>query len=87
MTTVLIDGRAARYWPLLRGVAPVPPGAIVVGPTGEILRIGEDGSAAPVLPPGYARPGIAANPCAHPAGDARPRRSVTPAGTWRALAR
>ncbi len=57
---------AVRAWPFLLAAARAGagPGAIVVGPAGEVVRLDEDGSATPILPPGHPRPGIAGDPCA-----------------------
>lgn len=57
---IAIDARARRAWPWLPAVAPV--GAVLVGPTAEVLVVREDGgteevSAVPL------RKSIAADPC------------------------
>jgi hypothetical protein len=61
---VVIDARARRAWPVLRGLAYAEPGTVLVGDCGEVLRVREDGGAEPVLPPGHPRPGIASDPTA-----------------------
>jgi hypothetical protein len=53
-----------RAYPWLRGIAYVQPGTILVGPTGEVLRIrAEDGGGDEVnaIPPRWS---AAADPCA-----------------------
>lgn len=56
------DPRAASAWPVLRGVAGVPAGAVLIGGAGEIVRVRQDGGAEAVLPGGHPRPEIAADP-------------------------
>lgn len=57
---VLLDARELRARPWLPEA--LPPWSIVIGPTGEVLRVRADGGADPVLPGGHPRPGIAAAP-------------------------
>jgi hypothetical protein len=54
---------ARRAWPLLAGVPDLPPGAIVVGLAGELLRVHGDGTAED-LAPGLPRRGYSLD---HPA--------------------
>lgn len=63
-SSVPLDPRARRAWPVLRGVAYAPPGTVFVGDLGEIVRVREDGGAEEVLPPGHPRRGVAADPTA-----------------------
>lgn len=60
---VVIDARAARAWPALRGLAYVVPGTIIIGQAGEALRVREDGGAEEVnaVPRRWS---ISADPCA-----------------------
>ncbi len=62
MTPVAIDPRAARAWPALHVIAYAMPGTIIVGPTGETLRVREDGGA-DVWPP-FGHRSIASDPTA-----------------------
>jgi len=60
---VAIDARARRAWPAaLAGLAYAAPGTVIVGPSGEVLRIREDGGADEVLAGGLPRAGAAAEP-------------------------
>ncbi len=59
---VLIDPRAARAWPALRGIAYAAPGTVIMGLGGEVLLVREDGGAEEIgaVPP---RKSVAADPC------------------------
>lgn len=64
-TLVALDPRARRAWPgALRDLAYAPPGVVVVGLGGELLRVLEDGTVDQVLASGHPRGGIASDPCA-----------------------
>lgn len=60
---VAIDARAARAWPALRGIAYAVPGTIIIGTTGETLRVLDDGSAEELraVPRRWS---VSADPCA-----------------------
>ncbi len=62
MTVVAIDGRARSAWPWLPPVAPI--GAVMVGPTGETLRVRADRGCDPWPPDGHRS--IASDPTASP---------------------
>ncbi len=62
MTPVAIDPRAARAWPALHGIAYAVPGTVIVGLTGEVLRVREDGGAEEISAVPL-RKSIAADPC------------------------
>ncbi len=64
---VAIDARARAAWPALAGVAFAQPGTIFQGPSGELLRIREDGGADELVAGGHPRAGIASDPCARAA--------------------
>jgi hypothetical protein len=59
---VAIDSRATAAWPALRGIAYAVPGTVIVGLTGETLRVREDGGAEELgaVP---LRRSVAADPC------------------------
>lgn len=76
---VALDPRVARAWPVLRGVASLPAGAVVIGLLGEVLRVREDGGVDQVFQGGLPHGGAAAGPapgrCKQPLSPARRSRA------------
>ncbi len=64
MALVLLDPRCRVSWPWIPGCA--PRGSILVGPTGELLMVREDGGLDPVVEGGQPHAGIAGDPAAIP---------------------
>lgn len=48
---VVVDPRTRRAWPFLPAIT--RPGRVHIGPTGETIRVREDGGADPVNPFGH----------------------------------
>ena len=63
---VALDSRLLPAFPWLQGVAYAEPGTVFVGPTGETLRLRDDGGADPWPPFPYRS--IASDPTATRAG-------------------
>ncbi len=55
-----LDVRARSAWPWLPSHA--VPGAVLLGPTGEVLRVAGDGALDEVLAPGHPHGGAARDP-------------------------
>ena len=62
MAVRLIDPRCRSVWPWIPYCA--RRGDVLVGPTGERLRVRDDGGLDPVVEGGRPHPGIAADPTA-----------------------
>lgn len=71
----VLDPRARRAWPWLPAVAPTR--AVLIGPTGEVVRVNDLGQLDPIGPRAWWHRSIAADPCPRPscAGDPSARRT------------